>query len=510
MKKLFLFIAIAAFTSCMKEENVIKTEPQHLTSIYKTLTDTTANAYFSRCSAAGITIDSLHQVYITNLMVRLKSETGLDGVTSQFNSLDVLYLFTEPKTVAGYNLLQNNYNATISLDYAGSHTYGKGFKGKNGYFRMDSHFNPFDGLATYNFTRNSNSFGCYVNTNTREVCGLISNLDGSSNGYELKTYTTGATSINGNTTSVLSTAPDCTGSFASERTSSTSMNTYKNGKASAANSTAATSATVNKSFKLFQRDINGTYSLGTNNRIAYVWFGSGNVDIKKLDRAIIEEYLKPIGAALTKLVAFDGNSYISTPDFPTKLMDKLWQNGVECTSFFNGVSGINIGTMTTNLPTLVQPYHENYFDKQAFIFWEISNTLKGTGTVADTWSKMQTYVSTVKGYGFQNICVNTCMPFKTLTPSKRSDTTNYDNQSTINGLIRVHYSDVLGADYFIDCGSDPLMKDSYGVCGIGEKNTAACLVTNPRFNNDEQHLASTGTTWLVNNYLYNEIYSIIH
>jgi hypothetical protein len=469
--------------------------------------DSSSIVYFNRCAAAGYPVDSVHQIYIDNLIVRLKTETGLDGSTSQFNSLDVLQLFTETKQVAGFNILQANYDASIITDYTGSHTYCQGFKGNGTSFKMNSGFNPFDG-GTYKFKANENSFGCYINTNNREVKGLISNCDASQNGYEVRTHTNGAVSINGNTTATISQAVDNTASFSSKRYTNNHTNAYKNHYATAADNVSSVTSTVNKTFKYFCRDLGGTYSLYSTNRIAYVFFGSSNVDVQKLDRAIIEEYLKPIGAALTKRVVFDGNSFYSQLTMPTNVMDSLWHSGVKCTSHFNGIFGISIPTMITNAPTKIDPYQESYFDKQVFLWWELTNSMKGTTVNVDTvFNRMQLYFAQRHAAGWScPMVVNTCPPFNSwlstgIHPTLRDSLTNLTESTTINGKIRGGLA-TLGVDSVMDAGAvyggtftyDPVYKDSYGVAGVGEKNTTYFLT--------DGHMTSVGYMYWARTHIF--------
>lgn len=478
-------------------------------------TDSTALDYANRCAALRRPLDSINIFYLSNFITRIKTEMGKDGITPQFNSLDAFYVFTEGKdSVANdlqakkaslLNLLNANFAGSIITDLLPntSHVYGKGWVGKTGKLVVNTNYNPFDGLHTYKFTRNNNAFGCYSITNTLEVCGLISNLDASSNGYELKSHTSGIIAVNGNATVISTMTPDLAGGFASMRSSSTNTAVYKNAK-STASSAVASNATVNKTFKLFARDINGVYSLGTNNTIAFAWFGSSNVDINKLETAFIEEYLKPIGAAITKVVQIDGNSYISNINITQKLMNKLWANGVKCTSLYNGVSGINYTTMISNLPIKIKPYEHSYWDKQCYIPFETFNTLKGTGTVAGTCNLIQTYIDSVRSYGFTNIVLTTCTPFKLLDSLKRENPNDINDSTRFNGYVRRFGVTRLGADYICDPASNMIIfPDSHGVAGVGEKNTFYYML-------DEQHWKGPAEDEYVNNKLYPIIYSILH
>lgn len=513
MKKI-LFIALLGLSifSCRKEEDILK--HANVSSHNRLVTDSTAINYFLRCDSVGASTDSLNKQLINNLLIRLKNETGNDGITSQFNSLDVLYLFPEHKSVAGYNILQNKYNATIMTDYAASHTYLKGFKGNGTTFKMDSHFNPFDGIGTYKFKNNDNSFGCYINTNTREVKGLLSNMDASQNGYELRTHPLCCVSYNGNATGMTSLAVDNTGMFVSRRTPDNHTNAWKNCKTSVVDNISTVTATVNKSFKMFTRDIGGTYTLYSLNRLAYVFYGNSNVNLDKLNDAIIEEYLKPIGAALTKRVVFDGNSFFSQQTMPAKVMDLLWANGIQCTSHFNAVYGIPITTMITNAPTKVDAYQKTYYDKQIFLFWELTNSMKGTSAnVNTTFNNLKTYFDARHSAGWNcDIVCGVCPPFASdlstgINPSKRDNESDLLDTTRINGKIRWGKS-VLGIQYVSDEGSgspinyDPVYKDALGVAGIGEKNTTYFA--------PDGHMTTVGYNYWATNHLYPQCYTVLH
>src|SRR5206468_1825690 len=154
--------------------------------------------FFNRCVAAGYTLDSTKKYLINKLIIRLKTEKGIDGIKSQWNSADVINLIAANSQTVGFLNLKTGNFGNITMNIAGVFTADKGLKGNGTTTRGDSGFNPFDGLYTYNFKANDNSFGCYINTNTREIKGLISNLDASQNGFELRTHLSVITSINGN------------------------------------------------------------------------------------------------------------------------------------------------------------------------------------------------------------------------------------------------------------------------------------------------------------------------
>lgn len=471
--------------------------------------DVDAEAFFNRVNTMGYPAPDSVKTFINNLVVRLKTEMGVDGVTSQWNSLDVINLMAcYNKAVAGLNIKSATIgNATIMTDYANSFVVNKGFKGNGTSFKMNSNFNPFDG-GTYKFKNNDNSFGCYINTNTREVKGVISNVDASQNGYELRTHTSATVSYNGNTVGMTSLAFDATGSNASKRTPDNKTNAYKNWKSSLVDNNSAVTSTVNKSFKYFCRDVGGTYSLYSLNRVAYIYFGSSNVNLQKLDRAIIETYLKPVGGALLKRVVFDGNSFFSQAIMPATVMDLLWSNGIECTSHVNAIYGTSISTMITNAPTKVDPYQEAYFTKEVFLFWELTNTMKGTSANVDTaFNRMKRYFDQRHIAGWTcPIVSGVCPPFASnlttgISPIKRDSTTNLTLASTINGKIRANKV-LLGIQAVSDEGAmyngvftyDPVFKDALGVAGVGELNTTYFV--------PDGHMTTFGYYYWATNHLY--------
>lgn len=462
--------------------------------------DADAEAFFLRASIAGSPFDSARKYLITNLFLRLKREKGTDGVTSQWDSLDVLNLIAAHSQVVGLMNIKTSAFGNITMNVAGSYTVDKGLKGNGSSTRGDTNFNPFDGGA-YKFTLDDNSFGVYMNTNTKEIKGLVSNLDGSSNGYELRTHTLQAVAINGGTTANNTLYVDATGMISTRRVPGTNQfAVYKNHKTDALTSLAVTS-TVNKTFKLFCRDINGVFSLFTLNRFAYTFFGGSNIDVQKLDRAVIEEYLKPIGAALVKRVIFDGNSFLAQQTMPISVMDQLWNAGIECTSLFNAVGGINISTMTTNAPTRIDPYKENYFTKEVFLFQEITNSMQGAAAdVNVVFANLVTYFTARRNAGLSMpIICNTCPPRKStdvtvgIWPSKRDNVSDIYDSTKINGKIRSGLA-TLGVQAASDETYDPIFLDSGGVAGVGEKNTTY-------FQTDEIHLTSTGYIYVATNHI---------
>lgn len=475
-------------------------------SFIRNNSDPDAEAFFARASAAGSPLTNSIKVFVINLIKRLKREKGVDGITSQWDSLDDLHLPGATKVVYALNIRNAGFgNWTYSVD-TGTYTAFKGYKGNGTSTRVDSGFNPFDG-GTYKFKTNDNCFGAYINTNTREVKGIISNVDGSQNGYEIRTHTNNAVSVNGNTTNTTSLAVDSTGFHASKRTPANSTNAYKNAKTSNADNSSAVTSTVNKTFKLFCRDIGGAYSLFTLNRVACVYFGSSNIDIQKLERAIIEEYLKPVGAALIKRVIFDGNSFFQQVTMPTKVMDLLWANGVECTSHFNAVFGITIDTMISSAPVKVDAYKEGYFTREVFLFWELTNSMKGASAdVSVVFNKLKTYFDARRAAGLtMPIVCGVCPPFAStdvvngIYPTKRDNEADLFDETRINGKIRNGLA-TLGIETASDMGSgtplnyDPVFKDSMGVAGVGELDTTYFAA--------DGHMTTTGYNYWGQNHLY--------
>lgn len=462
--------------------------------------DADANAYFARASAAGSPYDSTNKSRITNLFIYLKTTMGIDGTTSLYNSLDCLNLAGGSKAVLALNALSATVgNWTYSVD-SGTYTAYKGYKGNGTTTRVDSNFNPFDG-GNYKFKTNDNCFGGYINTNTREVKGLISNVDGTQNGYEIRTHTNGCTSVNGTTATKNANGVDSTGFHTSMRTVANNTNAFKNAKNNAVDTNSVVTSTVNKTFKLFCRDIGGTYSLFSLNRLSCVYFGSSNIDIIKLERAIVSLYLAPVGGALTKRVLFDGNSFFDSMTMPTKVMDLLWTAGIECTSHYNAVFGIPISTMISNAPAKIDAYKESYFTKECFIFWELTNSMKGASAdVNTTFTNLQTYFNARRAAGLtMPIICNTCPPFDStnttsgIYPSKRDNQADITDVTKINGKIRGGLA-TLGIQNASDETYDTIMLDSNGVAGVGELNTT--------YFQADGHMTTVGYNYVGQNHLY--------
>lgn len=440
------------------------------------------------------------QILYNNLIARAKAETGFDGITSLFDSLDGLVLTANySQGAALQNIIQNKYHPTIITESPGWFVKNKGIKG-SATFKMDSNFNPFDG-GEYKFKANDNAFGCYLNSNVREVKGLISNLDSNSAGYELRTHPNGCISQQGNSVSQSCNAVDCTGGFSTRRTPNGDNSPYKNGKQRMILVNDSVTVTPNKTFKLFCRDIGGTYSLNSLARMAFYWFGSSNVDAQKLERIVIEEYLKPIGAALTKRVIFDGNSFFDSMTMPTKVMDLLWANGIECTSLFNSVFGIPITTMITNAPTKIDAFKEDYFDKEVFLFWELNNSMRGATADVDTvFNNLKTYFDARRAAGLNMpIVCNTCPPYAStntvsgIYPSKRDNQSDIYDATKINGKIRSGLA-TLGVQACSDENYDTIMLDSLGVAGVGELNTT--------YFQPDGHMTTVGYNYVAQNHLF--------
>lgn len=480
--------------------------------------DIDTNKVLTRLGAVNSMPCDMDKTRLNNAITKLKCERGLDNSISLWDSSDVITIpgFFDTKTGALINIKTADFgNMSIDVDYAGSWVKYKGFKGNGSTFRINSNFNPFDGKHTYKFKANDNCFGCYINTNTREVKGLISNTDSLQNGYELRTHTNGVISVNGNTTNFLTVAVDSTGGHATKRFPSNKVGSYKNAAPEPVNGLVtnlitSTISKINKPFRLFCRDIGGAYSLYSLNRVAFFYFGSSNIDIQKIERILIEELLKPVGAALIKRVVFDGNSFFSQQTMPTKVMDLLWTNGIECTSHFNGIFGISIITMITQALLRIDPYQEKYFDKQIFMFWELTNSMKGPSVVVDdVFDNLQIYFDARRACGWiLPILCGVCPPFNSaadagIHPDKRDNDNDLTDSTVINGKIRVGLS-TLGIQYASDEGSgnplhyDSVYKDALGVAGVGELNTTYFL--------SDGHMTTTGYNYWATNHLYPQAY----
>jgi hypothetical protein len=121
-----------------------------------------STAFFDRMVVLGEPVPDAYKTRYNNTIYWLKNTFGIDGVTSYWNSLDVVQIrSTYSKIAAMQNLKTGVFgNSTIQNgDYAGSFVIDIGLKGNGTDFRLLSGYNPFDLARTYNYKSNNACWG---------------------------------------------------------------------------------------------------------------------------------------------------------------------------------------------------------------------------------------------------------------------------------------------------------------------------------------------------------------
>jgi len=468
---------------------------------------TEANALFAKWDSLGVSASTSYKVVANNVINQLISS----GVWA---NLDCFYVFCFHNRTACLVDWKNpnTRTATATGAYGGDWTANLGFKGNGTSFYIDTAFNPFDG-GTYNFGLNNNSCGVYIASCNNNV-GTQAILSARSAGDAGMSITTNGNSVTGsNNNSTSSAMPQFShiGLISNTRTASNAYHHTKDGNddyyiGGTGYGTAATTVSVNRSFKLLAKDLNGTYSTYSTESISYMYAGSSSVDKVALSN-IMYQYcfagLSMIIANKTK-ITFVGDSFTTYGTYQPRTVLGL-TNTVNYVIHNRSQNGYNTSQLYTDSLTNVFPFNQSYFVGKNIIFLQemINSMTQYNSNVASVVGDIITYCNYARGLGFKVIVTTMVSHLETasfINANRQNPADLYDD-ATVNGYIRNHYTEF--SDGLADWGSDALMGVySNGVPGVGEKNTTYFQV-------DEIHPTTAGFNRLADNYVIAAINSLL-
>lgn len=455
-----------------------------------------ANAIIRKMDSVGTATPEAEKVRINNVIINLKAK----GIWDELDALPVLSGHSRGAGLIDWKA-PNDRTLTVYNAYSGDFVANSYFKGNGSNFRIDTGFNPGDGGA-YKFNKYSNSFGYYAVDHVDETKVDVSALNAGSVGNECVSIVT-SFSLNGK--NAFGTARSVanftnTGLFVCKRTGAKAWELQKNGYdmySGGAKETDTGTTVANRTFKLFCRDVDGTYSQFSTKKIAYFFAGSGNFDVFELHNTMDRYYLNPKGITPTKRIIFNGNSFTANGTYQKQVMSDLGSYNYDVLS--RGISGQTTVEMLKDAYASVFNKSKTFLSKDVIFVWELTNDMAANSSNATTcYNNLVTYLQALKSYlPTAKIVVATMLPRSaaSITNANRQNDANLTDDTTLNGKIRNHLVADGYCDAICDVASDATMGIySNGVAGVGEKNTTY-------YNVDEIHPNTTGYNYLATNYI---------
>jgi len=447
-----------------------------------------AIALFDEWASLGTPASDARKTLVNNTIVALKS-------ASVWNSLDFLYVWTAHSQTASLVDWKNpttraatpNGNLTFTTD-----GYWQG--GTTG--RMDLGYNPGDGLATYNFTQNNNSFGIYTLDRVVENKIDISSQSAGSVGNDiLLTNSINAKNVCGTNRSV--TVMTGYGLASTHRTASNAWRAYRNGYdlyGGVASPTDASNAVLNLGWMEFCRNVNSTYSSFSTKKHCFSFAGA-NINANSLSYAFEKYFLDPLSLIPRKRITFNGNSFTSNSIYSAKVLSLLPSYAYDVNKV--GVTGQTTVQMQANAVTTVFPYTKSFLTKDVYFIWELTNDLVNTGNATTSYNNMVAYCQALRtAQPDAIIIVATCMPRTNITPdSLRQNDALLTDATTLNGKIRNNADSAW--DYICDTASDMTM---------GQAGQYSDLTY---YDADGIHPTTVGYEYLATNYIYPSINAVL-
>lgn len=459
--------------------------------------DSDANLFFARRAAASDPVPASDKPYWTNLFIALKSTMGIDGVTSIFNSLDVLSIkpvYSKATSVA--NIINANYQGTIVNDFGGSFTAYLGLKGDGAAFRVDWNYNPGDGGGPYKNVLNSSCVGVLCLSDENGDLFDISHLNttGASGTFIRPRRSTVNQNdfdgyINGSTVTNPITNPYAYGWVDLRKAATTQAEFYVNGMLIKSVSGLVDNLS-NSAFKEFAA-FTTVYS-GWSSKYHGAWYaGNSNIKPTILHGLIYKYLLKPLGVAqarVGKRILCIGDSMTGDPtlttlsvvsEYPRRISTNLntVPNGYIVAQ--NGIANRTLATINGTLATDVVPFRTANYDKDIIVLFAGTNDMaSATPTAAAMKALYDTFISTLSPLGFTIVIVGTIDRDSTFTGGQTQG--GFD---TVRGQLRtLHlaqfststsatnvYTD--GTSYYIDSPSNSKFSNAadttyYNIDGI--------------------------------------------
>ena len=414
------------------------------------------------------------------------------------------------KSAALVDWRNTNKVATIISDYAGSFITYKGFDGNGTSMKINSHINYGDG-GSHICTQNSFTKGIYINSNETGSTKPELSCESSSNagictliqGSAIPKTVIQAT----NNASDLNYVPivQLYGWQISKRENATEYWTLKNGQSISRTPRASASIAIpNQDIYFLCKNVNGTLSGCSPRTISAYFFGDGQLD-EKVVVNILNKFMLHVNSIPTKMVMVDGNSLTKQGTW----VDRSWRNWAatnQVTDFVQAEVGRTTSEMTADFPSTLGKIDVTSYTKQVLFVWELTNSMvANSNNQYTTYNDLVTYLQQARAtFPSTKIIVATCLPrggSTPITPANRQNPTNLNDTTTLNGMIRVKLVRDGYADLISDIASDATIGvDSYGVAGVGERNTVY-------YGADRTHLTITGYNYASDNYFYASINS---
>lgn len=436
MKKLLNILAgTLLLTSCHKPE--LKPTVAH--------PQVSAQTRIAIATAKANTISALQSAGIWSQldMLQVRVDTSLSGAITQSDWIDTS---RHPVSVGSITF-------TVNGGVAGNGTTG----------RVNTMFNPGNG-GTYNFTLNSNCFGCYVGNRVVENKRDLSALTTGTTGNELQTFSTVPNIYAYNNEASQRTEGNDIGRgfYGVERTAS-NLWTIKVGGYIGTDFTDASTSIPNQPFWEYCRATNTTYNLYTTRTHYYDFAGAGTIDLFKLNSIMEQYYLIPLGLAPTKRITFLGNSFIAA-----RLITQYAMAGINDYNHLDinvqGFNGYTTPQVLAKATTNVFPFQKSYLTNDVYFVDE--NTNDAVGNSATTcYNHMVTLCDSIRYYSPNAYIIVMTMPPRSGITMRQNDA-NLNDTLYLNGMYRVKMVRDGHCNYVSDIAAD----DSLGMNGQNLNN----------------------------------------
>lgn len=489
MKKLSLILSLSilAFLGCQKEQHI---EPQSTgqTSIVQPLFrtySTPAQELFNRWDSLGCSASETDKAKYSEAIDYLINK----GV---WDSLECIFKFdVHHKIAALVNWKNPQHLATIVGDYAGSFIPYKGFDGNGTSFKINTNYNPYNSTL---YTLNNCMKGIYINSNETQSRVDLSSESATSNGLNVylqnnNTPKSVLTLCNNANDLYYSPILQAYGWHVSTRANASEYESLKNGVSITKLARAKSSTSIpNQNVYLFCKNVNGTFSAYSNKIISGAFFGAKCNQLEVINGLNI--WGRYSGSVPSKLLMIDGNSLTKAAYW----VDRMLRN-YGSSNYVNEVCQAKVGIRTNEMyyafPNTLGKVKSDIYSKKILVVWELTNDFYlGGQNVDSAYTHLVDYCNQAKAIHGEDliILVGTCLPRDYMTPALRQE---------LNTRIRNNYTTF--ATDLIDVGGDSLVGvDSYGVNGVGERNTLY-------FGADKTHMTITGYNYVSDNYFYPKI-----
>lgn len=484
MRKILL-LSVLAFFGCKKDQLFEpKQEPQAIVVNSLRTYSSPAQALFDKWDSLGCSASEQDKVKYAEAIDYLISK----GV---WDSLDCIFKFdVHNKTAALVDWKNPQRVAVISGDYAGSFIVYKGFDGNGATFKINTNYNPYNSTL---YTLNNCMKGIYINSNETTARVDLSSESATNNGLNaflqngnipksIATSTNNASDLN--YTPIL----QAYGWQVSTRANANEYESLKNGVSITKLPKAKVSTSIpNQNVYLFCRNVNGVFSAYSNKTISGAFFGAKCNQLEVINGLNI--WGRYAGSVPDKLLMIDGNSLTKAAHWVDRALRNYGTSNY-VTEYCQAKVGIETNQMHSDFNNTLGKIKADIYSKKVFVVWELTNDLYNSNNVDTAYNNIVSYCNQVRAVlgSDVKILVGTCLPRKFLDPAKRQE---------LNTRIRNNY--ILFADDIIDVGGDAVVGvDSYGVAGVGEKNTTY-------YGADETHMTIAGYNYVSDNYFYPKI-----